>query len=521
MKKFFRKSRRFRAKPVRVVPNHQAPEINPDHTVLRRASSRERFIMLFRILMMILGMVALIMAAPLIMAAVLKEKGMIRAFLIPMGAALATGLIALLLTKKQNIHLQSKDGFLLVFLTWVIMSLMGAIPYYLSSMDLSFTDSLFESSCGFATTGASTIADVESLPKSLMLWRGMTHWVGGMGIVVFTVALLPLLGVGGFQLVKAESPGPEKEKVTPKIADSAKILWFVYIGFTGILMLLLKFWGMDWFDALIQSFTIMASGGISTKNAGLAYYNSAAIDITCTIFMLLAATNFNLYYRMIKGKWKDIISNTEFRVFLGIFAATSLAISLALIPTYGSFLNALRYGSFHVASILSTTGNLTVNYELWPGFAKTILFGLMFIGGCSASTAGGIKVIRHVVLLKQAGNELRRIIFPRGIFSIHMNGKVGRKDVVYGVAGFIFLYGMVILATTLITAASGIDLFSSFCTALAMVGNVGTGFGAIGPNQTYAAFPDYLKWFYSFIMIAGRLELWTVFILFIPEYWRK
>ncbi len=481
----------------------------------------KRYIMLFRVLMLILVLAALLMAAPLVLALVLQETDMVKAFIIPMSAAMIAGLFTITATKKQSTHLQAKDGFLLVFLTWVIMSFAGAVPYYLSNLGISFTDSVFESSCGFATTGASTITDVESLPRSLMLWRGMTHWFGGMGIIVFTVALLPLLGVGGFQLIKAESPGPEKEKVSPKIAASAKILWLVYIGLTVVLIVSLKLAGMDWFDAVIHSFAIMASGGISTKNAGLAYYNSAAVEIICTVFMLLAAMNFNMYYRMIKGKWKDVITNTELRVYLGIFAVASIAVTVSIISGYGSFIEALRHGCFYVASFLSTTGVITVDYQAWPEFAQTILFGLMFVGGCSASTAGGVKVIRHAILFKQAGNELQKIIFPRGIFSVQINKKVGRKDVVYGVAGFVFVYSMVILVTTLITAASGIDLFSSFCASVAVLGNVGIGFGAIGPTETYAAFPDHIKWLFSFVMMVGRLELWTVFILFSPAYWRR
>ncbi len=481
----------------------------------------KRYIMLFRILMLILAMVAFIMTAPLVMALVLHETGMVKAFAVPMASALSAGLLAIIFTKKQIIRPQAKDGFFLVSLAWIIMSLLGSVPYFLSGLGISFTDAVFESSCGFATTGATTIADIEALPRSLMLWRGMTHWFGGMGIVVFTVALLPVMGVGGFQLVKAESPGPEKEKVTPKIAASAKILWFAYVGLTAVLIILLRVFGMGWFDAVIHSFAIMASGGISTKNSGLSYYNSPGIEIVCTVFMLLAATNFNMYYRVIKGKWKEIARNTEIRVYLGIFVLASLIISLNIIPGYDSIAEAFRHGCFYTASFLSTTGGLLVDYGVWPSLAKMILFVLMFVGGCSASTAGGIKVIRHAVLFKQAGNELRRIIFPRGIFSIHINKKVGRKDVVYGVAGFVFLYFALILAATLAVAASGFDLFSSLCASLAVLGNVGIGFGAIAPGQTYAVFPDHIKWLFSFLMIAGRLELWTLFILFSPEYWRR
>jgi trk system potassium uptake protein TrkH len=473
----------------------------------------------------LLGIIAIMMAPSLIMAIAMGEYTMIRAFAIPLGFALAAGLpltvIALRSLRKQPFRPRTRDGFLLVFLAWSLASLVGALPYCLSPQGLRFTDALFESTCAFATTGNTTIADIEALPRSLLFWRSMSHWFGAMGIVVLTVALLPLLGVGGFQLIKAEAPGPEKEKITPKITATAKILWLVYSALTALLTLLYLLGGMDWFDALCHAFATMASGGVSTKNAGIASFNSPFIDIVTTVFMLLTALNFNLYYRLIQGKFRDILHNTEGRAYLIIFFAAAAIITVSLVPVYGSVPVALRRASYQAASILSTTGSAIADYELWPVTAKAVLFGLMFIGGCSSSTAGGIKVIRHVVLFKQVGNELRRLIFPQGIFSVQLNRKVGRKDVVYGAAGFIFLYGMVIALTTLVVAASGTDLFSSFIAALAVTGNVGAGFGVVGASGNYGAFPDYVKWFLSFVMIAGRLELWTVFVLFSPEFWRR
>jgi trk system potassium uptake protein TrkH len=437
-------------------------------------------------------------------------------------AAALTGLLPGLIKKREKpLRLNAREGFLLVFLVWVFASLLGAFPYYLSGEGIGFTDAVFESACGFATTGATTLGDVEALPRSLLFWRSMTHWAGGMGIVLLSVALMPLLGVGGFQLIKAETPGPEKEKITPKIADTARLLWLVYCGLTVILVLLYLAGGMDWFDALCHGFTILATGGVSTRNSGLAYYQSGFIDAVTTVFMILAALNFNLYYRLLRGKFREILSNTEVRAYLLIFLAAAALVTGTLVPVYGSLGTALRYGTFQTASILSTTGNVIAGYETWPQTARMILLCLMFIGGCSSSTAGGIKVIRHVVLFKQAGNELRRLIYPQGIFSIRLNRKMGRRDVVYGTAGFLFLYMAVIAVTTLLTAASGTDLFSSFSAALSVTGNIGTGFGVIGPSHNYGAFPDSVKWLFSFVMIAGRLELWTVFVLFTPEYWRN
>ncbi|MDR2629360.1 MAG: TrkH family potassium uptake protein [Spirochaetaceae bacterium] len=479
-----------------------------------------KIFMFLRILFFLLGILALIMAPALIMALAFKETSMIRAFALTMAFALAAAVPTQFSRKKTSLRFSAQNGFLLVTLTWILISLMGAIPYYLAGMGISFTDALFESSCGFATTGATTIYNIEALPRSLLFWRAMTHWIGGMGIILLTVALMPLFGVGAFQLIKAETPGPEKEKVTPKITATAKILWLVYGSLTVTLTGLYLLGGMNWFDALCHALVVIASGGVSTKNNGLRFYNSAFIDGVTTVFMLLAGINFNLYYRLIRGKIRDLSFNSEVRAYGIIFIVAAGIVTFSLVPVYGSVGSALRYASYQTASILSTTGSVIADYEAWPALAQAVLFGLMFIGGCSSSTAGGVKVVRLVVLFKQAGNELRRIINPRGIFSVRLNRKVGRKDVVYGVAGFIFLYMIVIVLVTLITAASGTGIFSSFCAALAMTGNAGVGFGAAGPSAHYGTFPDHIKWLFSLVMIAGRLELWTVFILFSPEYWK-
>jgi trk system potassium uptake protein TrkH len=476
---------------------------------------------LLRLALTLLGIIAAIMIPPLVLAAVRGEIPMIRAFLIPMTVTFPLSLPCFLSLRKKELKLNAKDGFLLVFLTWVLASLLGAFPFYLSQNGISFTNAVFESTGAFATTGGTTIADVEILPRSLLLWRSLAHWFGGMGIVLLTVALMPLLGIGGFQLIKAEAPGPEKEKITPKITVTAKLLWLVYWALTLVLFGLYRLGGMGWFDALCHSLTTMASGGVSTRNGGIAYFGSPFIEGVSTVFMLLATINFNLYYRLLRGKFRDIVRNTEIRVYLGIFLAAAALITAALIPVYGSPLSALRYASYQAASILSTTGSPITDYEQWPGFARMILFILMCIGGCSGSTAGGLKVVRHAVLWKQMGNELRRIIYPRGVFSIQLNKRVGRKDVIYGVAGFFCLYLIIVAATTLITAASGTDIFSAFSAALSITGNVGVGFGAVGPSHNYGAFPAHIKWLYCFVMIAGRLELWTVFLLFRPLYWRR
>jgi trk system potassium uptake protein TrkH len=399
------------------------------------------------------------------------------------------------------------------------------MPFYLSAgapgAGISFTDAFFESACGFTTTGATTIADVEALPKSLLLWRSMSHWIGGMGIVLLTVALMPLLGVGGFQMIKAEAPGADQERFTPRIADTARILWLTYCVLTALLFLLFKLGGMDVLDAVCHSLTTMSSGGVSVKNQGMAFYNSVFIETVSLVFMLLAGLNFNIYHRLAKGNFAEALSNTEGRAYLLIFFAAAAALTISLIPHYGSAGSALRYGAFQAASILSTTGQTAADYTAWPAFSQAVVFCLMFVGGCSGSTAGGVKVIRHAVLWKQSGSEMRRILYPQGVFSIHLNKKVGRKDVVYGVTSFVFLYAAVVFLVSLAGSLSGLDVFSAINAAIATVSNLGTGFGAVGPGHNFGQFPERLKWIYAFAMIAGRLELWTVLTLLSPEYWRR
>jgi len=475
--------------------------------------------MLVRLLMALLGFIPVIMLFPLVMAIASGEDKMIFSFASVMIVTAILALASFLTLHRRKLNLNAKDGFLIVFGVWVLASLIGAVPFY--HWGLNFTDAFFESACTFATTGATTIGNIEALPRSLLLWRGIAHWFGGIGIILVSVALLPLLGVGGFQLIKAEETGPEKEKITPKVAVTAKLLFLVYSVLTLILFVLYLIGGMDWFDAVCQSLATLATGGINVKNNGLAAWDSAFIDGVTTVFLLLAGINFNLYCRALQRKFVEIKNNVEVKAYLGIFAVAAIIITFSLVPVYGSVSSAFRYASFHSASILSTAGNAIADFEQWPSVARMVLFILMFAGGCSGSTAGGIKIIRHVILWKQIKNETQRMLYPQGVFRIQINNRVGRNDVVYGVSGFIFMYLFVIMIVTLITATSGIDLFTSLSAALSITGNIGTGFGAIGPGQNYSIFADHIKWLFSFVMLAGRLEMWTVFILFTRTYWRK
>lgn len=444
-----------------------------------------------------------------------------QAFLFTMIIMAVSGLVLLFLSSGERlIKLQVRHAFLFVTLSWISAAGFGALPFTLSGSIPSYTDAFFETMSGFTTTGASILTEIEGLPRSILFWRSLTHWLGGMGIVVLTVALLPLLGVAGAQLFKAESPDPTLEKVTPTIAQTAKVLWKIYVGFTAAETVLLMLGGMDLFDALTHTFGTLATGGFSPRNQSVGAYRSAYVDVVITVFMLMAGFNFGLYHRVWSGKGRDILRNTEARAYAGIFAVSTLAVAFAVRPLYGSLLNALRYAGFQVASILTTTGFATADFDAWPAFAKGVLFFLMFVGGCSGSTGGGIKVIRLVTLAKQAVVELKYLLFPYGVFRPRVNGEPVRKDFLMSISGFFFLYIAILLAVTLVVTSGGYDLTTSFSSALVTLGNIGPGFAKIGPTQNYAFFPAYIKWVLSVAMLLGRLELYTVLVVFHPRFWR-
>lgn len=422
--------------------------------------------------------------------------------------------------KKRTLSV--KDSFIFVTLSWLAVSLSGAMPYVWGGGLLNFTDAFFESMSGFSTTGATVITDVEIIPKSILLWRSMTQWLGGMGIVVLTVAILPMLGVGGMQLIQAEATGVSLDKITPRITETAKYLWYIYIGFTAALTLLLALGGMSFFDSVSHAFATVASGGFSTKNDSIGYYNSAYFDWVITLFMFLAGVNFTLHFRILTGRFRAVFSNTEFKAYIGIvFAASTFAALGLYFETYETFADSFRHALFQTVSVITTTGFTTSDYGSWPHVSQAVLFVLMLTGACAGSTSGGIKIVRFVILLKQGLNEMKHLVYPRGVFVLKMSGLPVSRDIVYAVSGFFFLYAFTVMAVTLAVAASGVDLLTSLTAALSAVGNIGTGFGGIGAGQNCAFFSDYVKWVLSFAMMAGRLELYTVFVLFTSIFWKR
>ncbi|HDS15219.1 MAG TPA: TrkH family potassium uptake protein [Proteobacteria bacterium] len=481
-------------------------------------------LIILRIVCYLLLIVCAFMLTAVGMALFYREAAVIHSFAWPILTVAFGAVVFLWLTRASGRGQPSfKDGFLFVVGGWGAVALLGALPFYLSGSIPSFCDAYFETISGFTTTGASILKDIEALPRALLYWRSLTHWLGGMGIVVLTVAILPLLGVGGLQLVKAEAPGPTVDKITPRIAETAKYLWYIYLGLTVLQTLLLKFGGMDFFDALTHTFATLATGGFSTRNASVAYYDSAYIDWVITLFMVAAGMNFVLHFRLLTGDFRSLLRNTELKAYGLIFVGASLLVAGGLYfnQVYRSPIESLRFAAFQVASILTTTGFASADYESWPYMAQAIMLLLMFVGGCSGSTGGGVKVIRIVTLFKQAVNEMKFLIHPKAVFPLRFSGKVVRKNIVYAISGFFFLYIAMLLLVTFVVSLSGIDLLSSLSAALATLGNIGPGFGLVGPTDNYAHFPNAIKWVLSFAMLAGRLELYTVVVLFMPTFWRR
>ena len=484
-----------------------------------------RFTPVLHVIALLLGIIALFMLIPLGIALFAGDAVSSRAFGLTIALTAVLCVLLWWLTRaREGAHsLRTREGFLLVTSAWIAASAVGAVPFVLSGAILSYTDAFFETMSGFTTTGASILTAIEPLPRALLFWRSLTHWLGGMGIVVLTVAILPFLGVGGVQLVRAESPGPTLNKIAPKITQTAKILWFIYLGLTVLETLLLMFGGMDLFDALTHTFGTLATGGFSPRNASVGAYDSGYIDWVITAFMIMAGFNFGLYHKMLHGRFRDVFRNTELKAYLFIFGGSTLIIAAALLSAYDGFGKSLRYAAFQAASIITTTGYVTADFDLWPMAAKGVLFFLMFVGGCSGSTGGGPKVIRIVGLFKLALNEMKYMTRPRGIFRVRLDGEPVKKDFLYSVAGFMILYLFCLMATTLVVTAfdADLDLITGFSTALVTLGNIGPGFGRIGPTMNYAFYHPFVKWVLSVAMLAGRLEVYTVLILLNPSFWSR
>ncbi|MGN0710525.1 MAG: TrkH family potassium uptake protein [Anaerovoracaceae bacterium] len=467
----------------------------------------------------------LFMTLPLIISFVNGENNAAAAFLISMIPLMIIGGLVYSNSTPSHTSLTVRDGFLIVSFSWVLVSLMGALPYFISGEFPGFADAFFEAASGFSTTGASILTDIEAMPRGLLFWRAFTHWIGGMGILVFTIAMLPSLGTGANIIASAEAPGPTMDKITPKMSDTAKHLYIIYSIFTFVLIVLLKIAGMNWFDAFTNAFSTIGTGGFASYNNSIAYYNSPLIEAIIIVFMILAGTNFNLYFFAFHKRTgiAQLFADEEFRYYIGIIGviSTLIAINLCLSDIYGSFLESFRYSSFQTVSIMTTTGFATADFDVWPTFSKMLIFLLFFIGGCSSSTSGGIKVVRVLIMLKLIKRAIQVSLHPNAIVTIKLNEKKISIDTVSIIANFIFLTVLTAFTATLIVTLNGFDLVTSFSAVLTCIGNIGPGFNLVGPSMNFSIFSAPVKVLLSFLMIGGRLELYTFIIVFTPHFWAQ
>lgn len=435
----------------------------------------------------------------------------------------AVGFLLRFLTRKfPSKELKKRDGYIVVTSGWVVMSIFGALPFVLSNSIPDFTNAFFETVSGYTTTGASILNDIESVPKGILFWRSFTQWIGGMGIIVLAVAILPFLGIGGMQLFVAEAPGITPDKLQPRIQDTAKRLWFIYVGLTLAEAILLFVGGMGVFDAVNHALTTMATGGFSTKNASAAHYDTPFIQYVLILFMFLAGTSFTLTYYALKRNFKKVFSNEEFIVYtLFTIAITIIVTATVMVVTDNGFEKSFRDSLFQVVSIITTTGFVSADYTAWAPFLSVLFFILLLVGGSAGSTAGGVKVIRHVVLFKNSFLELKRQLHPSAILPVRISGKAIDQGVVSNVLAFIMIYILIFIVGVILLSTMSVDFDTAFGAVATSLGNVGPGIGDVGPLNNFYNIPAPGKWLLSFLMLLGRLELFTVLMLLTPHFWRK
>ncbi|MCD6679505.1 MAG: TrkH family potassium uptake protein [Burkholderiaceae bacterium] len=446
-------------------------------------------------------------------------------FLAASVGCLFAGALLWLATRRYRRELEPRDGCLLVVLGWLTMSLAGAVPLLLEIPGLSFTDAYFEAVAGLTTTGATILTDLDRLPQSVNVWRHAMQWYGGMGIIVMAVAILPLLGVGGMQLFRNEMPGPMKEnRLTPRITQTAKYLWLVYTGLTVACIVALHWAGLDWFESVCHAFSAMSLGGFSTRDASIAGIESAAVEAVLTVFMLIAVLNFSTHFvalreRSLLAYWRD----PEAPAVWGLLIGSGLALGVYLHWTgeYSNLVVSLRHAMFNTVSIGTTTGFVSQDYAAWPLFAPLWLLFLACVGSSAGSTGGGIKMIRSLILIRQARRELTRMVHPRAIAPLTLNGQIVDNRIIFSVLGYMLLWGLTQLALAMILLGAGEDFLTAVSAAVATVNNVGPALGRYGPTSNYAAMSDFETWLLAFAMLAGRLELLTFFVIFTPAFWRR
>lgn len=474
-----------------------------------------------RMIGFVLGRILLVEAGlltlPLAVALLYREPAM--PWLITMAALVVCGAL-LSFRKPERTALYAKDGFAAVALVWLLMSAFGALPFVLSGDILHYVDAFFETVSGFTTTGASILPAVEPLSRGSLFWRSFTHWVGGMGVLVFVMAILPMSDGHTMHILRAEMPGPTAGKLVSRMSDTAKILYGIYFVMTAVMILLLVLGGMDLFDACIHAFGTAGTGGFSSRNASVGAYNSAYIDIVTSIGMLAFGVNFNLYFFLLVRRFREVLRSEELWVYLGIVAASTAAIAANILSLYDSVGTALRHTFFQVSSVITTTGYATVDFGQWPVFSKTVLVLLMFVGGCAGSTAGGLKVTRIVTLAKAAVMDMRKMLHPNAVINVRMEGRALPEKQVRGVQAYLSIYILILCGSWLLLSLAGFDELTTFTAVVTCINNVGPGLNMVGPTGNFGFFAPWAKLLLSFDMLAGRLELFPMLLLFTPSIWR-
>lgn len=492
----------------------------------------------YKIISHLMGLLFMVNGGFMLLASLVSwyyKDGVLNQMLLSGAVALSLGGVIMLVTRKHRKEVQKREGYIIVAFGWIFMALIGTLPYIFTGAIPSFTNAFFETMSGFTTTGASILTDIESIPRGVLFWRSVTNWLGGMGIIVLAIAILPLLGIGGMQLFAAEAPGPSGDKLHPRITDTAKRLWLIYVGYTLAETVLLKLAGMSFFDAINHSLSTLSSGGFSTKNDSIAFWNDKPIiQYIIAFFMFLAGSNFVLSYFAFKRKFQKILHDEEFKVYLGVvlglttiaalliyFKADVTASTIAHPMVWGAFESAFRHGLFQVLTIVTTTGFVTADYTLWTPFLTIFFFGMMFLGGSAGSTAGGIKIMRHLLMIKNGVLEFKRTLHPHAILPVRYNSKAVPQPIVFNILAFFILYMLSFIVGTLVFSWLGLDFKTALGGAASTLGNVGPALGDLGPVNNYASLPTAAKWWSSFLMLIGRLELFTVLILLTPFFWRN
>lgn len=475
--------------------------------------------MILYIVGQIVRMEGILMIMPLIVSFIYEEDTWL-SFLIPILLLIALG-TAVTIKRPENKVIYAKEGFIIVSLSWILLSLFGGLPFFFSGEIPSFVDCFFETVSGFTTTGSSILTNVEALSQGMLFWRSFTHWIGGMGVLVFVLAILPQSEFGSMHLMRAEVPGPKVGKLVSKLRLTARILYGIYIVLSIVETLLLCAGGMSFFDSVVHSFGTAGTGGFGIKNSSIAFYGSAYIDGVIGVFMILFGINFNLFYLILVGGIVQVLKSEELRWYLGIIAAAVLFITVDITPLYHSIGQAFRYAFFQVSSIITTTGFATADFNQWPLFSQCILVLLMFIGACAGSTGGGIKVSRVLILFKTSLKEIRFMIHPRSVSTVKLEKKTVEPSVMIATSSFIITYFIIMGSSMLLLSLDSYDFTTTTTSVIACMNNIGPGLGEVGPAGNFSGFSPFSKLILSFDMLAGRLELFPMLILFAPSTWRK